>query len=55
MKRKGRFIRCDESFYDLIKDSGYSAPVFTRKLAEELKKSETSTVKKQNTIWGFRL
>lgn len=49
-------IRVDDEFYKLYKNSGYSSPVFTKKLLEKLYDIETEKKKKDNkSEWWFKI
>ena len=52
--KKTRLLRVDESFYELVKESGKVGSRFTKDLVEYLKDSEYEKKKKKND-WGFRI
>ena len=48
-------MRVDDEFHKLWKKSGYSSPVFTRKLVDELFCAEEKKRKKNDGGWMFKI
>lgn len=53
--KKNRFIRCDEEFYLMIKQSGKPSRRFTKDVAELLKKLDDEPKRKKLQGWDFRI